>query len=286
MTARLEEYHRWMRQYDQAIRAVLDRRAGPDQIGVALQARERAHAALRPPATDEERRVLSDALVDYALAFTGQIESPEADAARRLALREEALATTEPLGAADPSRAQAAVLVGISLVTLGRQPQRAAALLLDGIAVLEPNPHTSVPWLIKARENLGGAQLQLGQWAEAAATFEAVLTAWLAKPPGTQPNEPTGAVTFNLGLANEKLGRWDLARDAYRDATARHLAASGADHPNHVEAQLRLGVVLAKLGETADARALLQRVVEIVARSAGTDHSYHHEAQAALARLA
>jgi hypothetical protein len=93
-------------------------------------------------------------------------------------------------------------------------------------------------------------------------------------------------VPFNLGIAREKLERWADARDAYRDAVARHAAASGPEHPSTVEAQLRLGVVLAALGEAGEARALLGGVRDVVARSAGTDHAFHREAEAVLARLA
>jgi tetratricopeptide (TPR) repeat protein len=285
MTTRLDEYHRWMREWDRTIRSVLEDRAGPDRIAVALQARERALEALRPPDTVEERRVLVDSLLDHALAFNGSVQGAELDAATRLRLREEALATAEKLGAADVSRAQAAVLVGISLVTQHKQPQRAAALLEHGVGVLESNPRVNVPWLIKARENLGAAWLQLERWTEAAVVFDEVQRLWLARPDGTPPNEPTGAVSFNLGIACEQLGRWAKARDAYLDACARHLAAHGAEHPNHIQALLRLGVVLAKLGEKAEARRHLDKVTDVVVKNIGTDHKYYREARAVLERL-
>jgi tetratricopeptide (TPR) repeat protein len=285
MTARLDEYHRWMQRFSDAIRAVMARTAGPEKLAEAFDARARALAALTPPDTVEERRTLVDSLLDYAQMFNGQIEGYEADRISKLQTRQRAFDTAEPLAADDPSRAQATVMLAISLLDHGGDLRRIEALLRDGIGVMETVPTASRPWLIKARENLGLALLRQERWELAATAFAEVARDWLALPEAAEAGEPTGSLWFNLGWCYEKLGRWAEARGAHRMAVERHLAGLGPEHPHLIEARIHLGIALAALGDREEAADLFIGAMDIVQRKAGEEHHLFALARDHLAKL-
>src|SRR5690349_12947737 len=116
-----------MTRYDGLVRSVMAGRGTPTALGEAIDALQRALAALENPTTLEERQVLVRALVDYSNMFTGAIEGPEADARSKLNARERAFAEAQQLAADDPVRAEAAVRLGIAL--LGTNATRSEQLI-------------------------------------------------------------------------------------------------------------------------------------------------------------
>jgi len=272
-----------MRTFSDLIQSIMAGRGGSQALGEALAARERAITALENPNTLEERRTLVFTLLDYSNMFNGQIEGREADARHKLRARQRAFDVAAQLPADDPMRAEASIRLGIA--SLDVNAERAAELIRDGLAMLDNGEGANKAWVINARENLGNALLRLERWSECVSVLDAARRAWVAGVPDAPPGQPGGALSFNLGFALQHLGRWQEARDAFREAIACHVRDFGADHPNTIEAELHYGVALVELGLRDEARPLLERVATVVREKAGESHRYYKLAIDSLARI-
>ena len=271
-----------MTRYNELVQAIIDGRVNSRALTAAFAAIERAIAALENPTTEEERRVLVRALVDYSNTFDGSIEGPDLDARTRWRARQRAFEAAQQLAVDDPVRAEASVKLGMALLV--DEPARAEQLIREGLRVMDTTDGASKVWLINARENLGLALLRLERWADAADVLDDARRAWLAGPPDAPPDRPTGSLFFNQGLAWLRLEQWTEARGVLQEAVTLNRREFEEDHPNTIEAELHHAMALVELGDYDNARPTLERVSKVVRDKAGESHRLYRLANEYLDR--
>jgi tetratricopeptide (TPR) repeat protein len=223
-----------------------------------------------------------------SLAALGSVRSVREDLSRLADA--EVQASLAHLAATPPAqgRRYAAALAALTALLL-------VGLVTVGLAAVRAEQQRTAAERDRAEENAALAERQRGRaeavnkfllddlLAEAApeknprqkqVTVEEVLDKAAAKADMAFAGQPEteGDVRYAIGSTYYQLGKYERARPHLEWAVALRSERLGPDHPDTLEAQENLAVVLMQLGELAAAEPLFQQCLEARRRVLGPDH--------------
>jgi tetratricopeptide (TPR) repeat protein len=191
-----------------------------------------------------------DADIRTALVRVRMLQAHRAEGEARVEAYRRAVVVARELAAAVPSYAN---LLALGQAELGTGDYRAATETLDRASAEDPRE-----WL--AAYSKGQAHALLGE-------HQAALEAFAAAMPRA-PADETRRIWRELGRANERLERWDEARDAFREA-GDEASVARVEHNRSIEAENRIfEEVKARLRELDAERGVLERLLEALAGGA------------------
>ncbi|MCB1559718.1 MAG: serine/threonine protein kinase [Xanthomonadales bacterium] len=195
--------------------------------------------------------------------------------------REQAMALMQSLHGADhPSMAGALVGLADQYQREGQQPD-ALPLLRRAVTIYDAQFGVDDLRTAVARNNLGNALSDLGQQEAAAEQLQQALATYQQRAP---EHQAIGHILNNLGSIAWNQGDAATAADYYRQAMDRLLPKLGENH-------LMTGLLEANLGEAlfalndANARASLERSLDIMSRRLGDRHPMLGQSLGYLAQL-
>jgi tetratricopeptide (TPR) repeat protein len=158
---------------------------------------------------------------------------------------------------------------------------RAYEILTEAVGMFDRTLPADADARIEAYTNYAALQGALGHWAEARTNLEALLPVAEAKD-GHDQSEPA-QIVFRIAEANEQLHHYEDALAGYRDARARHVAATLPLWV--VKSQRHIGSNLLALGRPKEARIELEAAVAEMTRLGGPDSSEAASCRGELGRV-
>jgi tetratricopeptide (TPR) repeat protein len=186
------------------------------------------------------------------------------------------------LGAEHREVGEAHLAIGRTLEALGRHTE-ALAELQRALSIEEDSPGAKVPDLAAAHGRIGVVLRAARRYDDA--LFEHHLAVQLLKE-SLGPEDP--AVAAELGLIASILmeqGKFDDAADTYREVLRLNEGAFGKEHPSIGNDHRHLGLALAALGQSKEARSELTTALGIYQKASPIDEGAVQELNEALAKL-